>query len=215
MAKASGGTRNGSAGNSAIPANAVTQLAPSIIGYMRDQTRENNEAIVRAFGSMNDAERDYRGLARQYNSGYSDEVKSAIEYYSRHAARITKRLKDGEALTQRQREVVAAINSAFQPLMEDLVLYKGTTKELSKSPGFFSTSTDVRFASQFSSFWGGELTALRIPKGTPVVFGNAGEAEIIMPMGFDYDRHVIASAHYNWETKDGKVIKHPTTFRSR
>lgn len=114
---------------------------------------------------------------------YTKEQKKAIRKYASGSYDLNTALDNGD-LDFGMEEHIKVLDSAFFPIEKDTVVYKGWLKgEFTETKGYQSTSTNVLTAESFATRNGG-IEAFLIPKGTPVIFGNELETEIILPRGF-------------------------------
>lgn len=130
----------------------------------------------------------YKELASTHK--YTDEQKKAIRKYASGSYDLNTAIENSD-LTDKQKEMIAVLDTAFKPLKEDVIVYKGWIKgEFQETAGYQSTTTYLPTARDFATNKGGIL-AFRIPKGTPVIFGNELENEIVLPRGFKMLTHKI------------------------
>lgn len=114
---------------------------------------------------------------------YTKEQKKAIRKYASGSYDLNTALDNGD-LDFGMEEHIKVLDSAFFPIEKDTVVYKGWLKgEFTETKGYQSTSTNVLTAESFATRNGG-IEAFLIPKGTPVIYGNELETEIILPRGF-------------------------------
>lgn len=123
-------------------------------------------------------------------SNYTDEQKKMLHRYISGSGDLNKALEDG-ALTQRQKETVAVIDTMFKPLSKSLIVYKGwDAGELRNVKSYASTSTSVMTANNFMFVKGG-IAAFVLPKGTPVIYAGKLETEILLPRNFKLSKYRV------------------------
>ena len=185
MAKASGGTRSNSnsAGNNTIPANVAT--------YINTYNSGAGRRTDLLDGIDRNAEKSrYDSIKEGHDPHYTLDQQRGIKAYARNSGALSYGLEN-DTLTPWQERQIKRLDSAFVPLKESLVVYKGWGGgELRVTKGYNSVSTSMLGADPFGHSDGG-YGVFRIPKGTPVIFGDRGEFELILPRGFDLRKHRI------------------------
>lgn len=184
MAKSSGSTRSTKLSATLLPAEKAF-----IDAFNNNEARPWDK--LDSVKSQEEAARDYEELLNLHTPNYTDEQEKAIRAYASGSHDLNSGLRTGD-LTERQRHIKDVLDSAFIPSKKEIVVFRGwyNGKEYRTVKGFCSTSTDVRDAVFFAHLSGG-LAAFRIPKGTPIIFGNKREKELILPRNFNLSKYRI------------------------
>ena len=113
-------------------------------------------------------------------------------YASSKYQKINGELRSGKVSAE-TKKIVSKIDKIMEKnvLKKDIIVYRGTDGSFStKDKAYTSTSLDAVTANNFAR-GKAKLQAYRIPKGTKCVYIGGGEKELLLPRGFDLNKHKI------------------------
>lgn len=173
----------GTASKVAIPSNTDKFISVLQNGNYKKMSRSAQGKLIKKVKSENkvpDVPKDYRqkeeaALGKYTSSGYQ---------------KINGELRSGK-LSASTEKTVDTIDKVMQKnvLKHDIIVYRGTDGSFISDKAYISTSTSAYNAYGFAK--NGNIHAYRIPKGTHCAYIGGAENELLLPRGFNINKHKI------------------------
>lgn len=156
----------------ALQSGKIKKMSRTAQGKLMDKVQAENKVLDL---SKNFTAKEEAALAKYTSSGY---------------LKINSELRSGK-LSAGTKSVVKTIDSVMDKnvLKHDVIVFRGSDGSYSSDKAYQSTSTSAYNAYGFSK--GGNIHAYKIPKGTKCVYVGGAENELILPRGFDLNKHKI------------------------
>lgn len=187
MAKTSGGIRpqqQTAKSTANIPPNTAMLLSAVQSGKYAKMPRAAQSKLM---AKINQEMAETSTLPQNFTS---KEVNALDVYASVKYQTINGELRSGK-ISKSTQKIVDQLDGAMDKnvLTHDVIVYRGTDGATQTNKAYTSTTVSAHIANGFAK--GSNISAYRIPKGTKCAYIGGGEKELLLPRGFDLNKHKL------------------------